>query len=269
MTTDNANYLESRHREKMVEYMFHAELLQEAWLNRDHGTIDVLRPDVDRMGYDLVLEYKNVVRYVQLKSSRHDATTKVQTVNARLAEKRGGCIVWIFYCEIEVDGNVRIQLNYRFFGGNPLETPALGDNVGKHTRANSKGQKGLRLNTRRIDKSAFTQLTEIHQLFDTPVPTVYSLKNDLIPIRALLPVTGQTNMSRLNWRSHEYIMSECPIQEAKIKFSALGNAAMTDKPQRVIRSGNPAVVVLAVEEHDRLRRLEASGVPTLGELLLN
>ena len=61
---------------------------------------------------------------------------------------------------------------------------------------------------------------------------------------------------------------EWPLQDAKNKFSELVNAALAGEPQRVTRRGRPAVVVLAVEEYDRLRRLERSQAPSLGELLL-
>ena len=64
-------------------------------------------------------------------------------------------------------------------------------------------------------------------------------------------------------------MTEWPLQDAKNKFSALVNAALAGEPQRVTRRGQPAVVVLASEEFERLSRLERSGAPTLGELLLD
>ena len=64
-------------------------------------------------------------------------------------------------------------------------------------------------------------------------------------------------------------MTEWPLQDAKNKFSALVNAALAGEPQRVTRRGQPAVVVLASEEFERLCRLERSGAPTLGELLLD
>ena len=47
-------------------------------------------------------------------------------------------------------------------------------------------------------------------------------------------------------------MVEWPLQDAKNKFSALVNAALAGEPQRVTRRGQPAVVVLAAEEYDRL-----------------
>ena len=64
-------------------------------------------------------------------------------------------------------------------------------------------------------------------------------------------------------------MAEWPLQDAKNKFSALVNAALAGEPQRVTRRGQPAVVVLATEEFERLCRVERSGAPTLGELLLD
>lgn len=63
-------------------------------------------------------------------------------------------------------------------------------------------------------------------------------------------------------------MTEWPLQDAKNKFSAVVNAALTGEPQRVTRRGHPAVVVLSADEYDRLCRLERSHAPTLGELLL-
>ncbi len=63
-------------------------------------------------------------------------------------------------------------------------------------------------------------------------------------------------------------MTEWPLQDAKNRFSAVVNAALAGEPQRVTRRGEPAVVVLAVDEYERLRRLEKEEAPSLGELLL-
>ena len=63
-------------------------------------------------------------------------------------------------------------------------------------------------------------------------------------------------------------MTEWPLQDAKNKFSALVNAALAGEPQQVTRRGQPAVVVLSVDEYERLRRLEKADAPTLGGLLL-
>ena len=63
-------------------------------------------------------------------------------------------------------------------------------------------------------------------------------------------------------------MTEWPLQDAKNRFSALVNAALAGEPQHVTRRGEPAVVVLAVDEYERLRRMERADAPTFTELLL-
>ena len=63
-------------------------------------------------------------------------------------------------------------------------------------------------------------------------------------------------------------MTEWALQDAKNRFSALVTAALAGEPQRVTRRGQPAVVVLAAADYERLCRLERSHAPSLGELLL-
>lgn len=58
------------------------------------------------------------------------------------------------------------------------------------------------------------------------------------------------------------------LQDAKNKFSAVVQAALAGVPQMVTRRGKPAVVVLAVEEYERLRLLARATAPTLPNLLL-
>ena len=63
-------------------------------------------------------------------------------------------------------------------------------------------------------------------------------------------------------------MVEWPLQDAKNRFSAVVDAALAGNPQQVTRRGKPAVVVLAVEEYERLRHMEKAAAPSLAELLL-
>ncbi len=63
-------------------------------------------------------------------------------------------------------------------------------------------------------------------------------------------------------------MTNWQLQDAKNRFSAVVDAALAGSPQSVTRRGKPAVVVLSVEEYERLCRLEKVNAPTLGELLL-
>ena len=63
-------------------------------------------------------------------------------------------------------------------------------------------------------------------------------------------------------------MSEWPLKDARNRFSAVVDAAIAGDPQRVTRRGKPAVVVLAMEEDERLCHLEKAKAPTFADLLL-
>ena len=63
-------------------------------------------------------------------------------------------------------------------------------------------------------------------------------------------------------------MTEWQLQDAKNRFSAVVDAAVAGDPQRVTRRGKPAVVVLAVEEYERLCHLEKAKAPMFADLLL-
>ena len=63
-------------------------------------------------------------------------------------------------------------------------------------------------------------------------------------------------------------MTEWALHDAKNRFSAVVNAAMSGEPQTVTRRGAPAVVVLSVEEYQRLCQAEIAGAPTFIDHLL-
>ena len=63
-------------------------------------------------------------------------------------------------------------------------------------------------------------------------------------------------------------MTDWPLHDAKNRFSALVDAALSGDPQRVTRRGRPAVVVVAVDEYERLRQAEKAGAPTFIDQLL-
>jgi prevent-host-death family protein len=58
------------------------------------------------------------------------------------------------------------------------------------------------------------------------------------------------------------------VQDAKNRFSEVVEAAR-EKPQTVTKHGKRAVVVVAVEEYDRLKKLEKQKAITFNEHLLN
>ena len=64
------------------------------------------------------------------------------------------------------------------------------------------------------------------------------------------------------------VTTEWQMQDAETRFSAVVKAALSGTPQRVTRLGRPAVVVMATEDYDRLRRRGAADAPSLARLLL-
>ena len=63
-------------------------------------------------------------------------------------------------------------------------------------------------------------------------------------------------------------MSAWQLQDAKNRFSAVVDAALSGEPQHVTRRGRPAVVVLAQDEYERLCELDDAAAPTFAQLLL-
>ncbi|WP_454619592.1 type II toxin-antitoxin system Phd/YefM family antitoxin [Bradyrhizobium cenepequi] len=64
-------------------------------------------------------------------------------------------------------------------------------------------------------------------------------------------------MTRRNWS----------VQDAKNRFSEVVEAARR-APQTVTKHGRPTVVVVDIEEYDRLRRLERASAPSFADVLL-
>ena len=64
-------------------------------------------------------------------------------------------------------------------------------------------------------------------------------------------------------------LAKWSLQDAKNKFSAMVEAAKQGKPQVVTKRGEPAVVVISVEDFARLRLLEKMSAPSFNEHLLN
>lgn len=63
-------------------------------------------------------------------------------------------------------------------------------------------------------------------------------------------------------------MTQWALQDAKNRFSAVVDAALAGQPQQVTRRGKPAVVVLSVNEYDRLRNHTAQSASSFIEHLL-
>jgi hypothetical protein len=159
------HYLKSRYREKVVEHIFVGELLRYLWVNGLDG-VEILRPEVDASGYDVVLTLARVVRHVQIKCSVDGGKARDQKVNASLAQQPSGCVVWVV-----VDNQTLQFRNLLWFGdkpGKPLPDIRSFRNA-KQARANAEGIKAYRANTKIIPKSRFSPLNDmaalVHALF--------------------------------------------------------------------------------------------------------
>ena len=157
--TDTAHFLESGLREKIIEYLFIGDLLRCLW-RQGSRDIEVLRADVDKAGYDIVLNSNGVLRHVQFKSSYQDAKTSRVSININLAQKPSGCVIWIWFNPDTMELGP-----FRWFGGMPGEPlPPLGDRVGKHTKGDRTGLKAERPNIRVINKGQFTSISTMDKV---------------------------------------------------------------------------------------------------------
>ena len=150
--------------ENMIEHAFISEIMQEAWI-RNENTIEVLRSEVDDSGYDIVLSYGNITRFIQLKTSEQDGKTSKQKLNLSLSKRENGCIVWIVR---SIDtSTMRFKFRYRFFGSRiGGEFPDVSSyNISRHSKADSKGEKKERGNFRDVPKGEFAEIENISELF--------------------------------------------------------------------------------------------------------
>lgn len=166
MTVDqNLSSYQSTFREKIVEHQFITDLMVHEW-RMQASQIDILRPEIDRCGYDLVVSRKSVVRYIQIKSSIFGGATQSQNVHTNLLTKPDGCIVWVV---------TKSDLTlHSYIVAIPIVGQALGTNgliVAKHTKGNAQGVKLARPNIRVIPKSKFTACPSMPALFDLLFPS--------------------------------------------------------------------------------------------------
>jgi hypothetical protein len=154
-----AHSQDSSLREQALGHRFLAELLSLMW--RDgRRDIEVLKSEVDRSGYDIVLEANGIIRHVQLKSSFIGSQVREVSVSTKLLAKPGGCVIWL-----EFDPDTLAIKKYLWFGGAPGSAlPDLGSKVSRHSKANSKGQKLERPMHRVVGKGRFESLLDINLL---------------------------------------------------------------------------------------------------------
>ena len=158
---DTAHFIQSSLRENVLEHIFVGELLRTLWVHLRHD-IEILRAEVDSAGYDLVLECNGVLRHVQLKTSYRGSKTSSVNVNAKIADKPCGCVIWIEFDPASLEMN-----GFRWLGGRPKEPIlSLGDRIGRHTRGDRTGKRGARPNIRVLSKSKFESLRTMNEVVE-------------------------------------------------------------------------------------------------------
>lgn len=172
----------SSHREVLIEHLFVGEIMRCLWM-RGISQLEVLQPQVDDSGYDLVFELNAIMRHVQLKSSMNSAATAEVPASLNLLSKPGACVIWIQF------DPATIQLGpFLWFGGVPgarmPDTATL--KIAKHSRANANGVKAERPNHRVIPKRMFEKVDDINgiiaRLFgplQIPAPSSLAVDDEL------------------------------------------------------------------------------------------
>lgn len=152
----------SSYREALLEHLFAGEVMRHVWLSGVRR-LEVLKPQVDDGGFDLVLETVDVARHIQLKATFKGSTVRRFTVNSALARKPSGCVICVIFDQHT------LQLGpFHWYGGPPKQPlpSLLGFPVAKHTKANATGVKTWRPNQRTVPLSAFEPVPTIPLLAD-------------------------------------------------------------------------------------------------------
>jgi hypothetical protein len=152
---------DSSPREKVLEHIFIGDLLRTLWCQGIYD-VDVLRVEVDRGGYDVVLEWRGVTRHIQLKGSYSTAKTATVNLNVNLATKPSGCVIWLM-CD---PGTMELG-PFLWLGDRPGKpVPHLGDKIAKHSRGNRTGHKAERPNIRVLRRSRFKTLNDMPEVIE-------------------------------------------------------------------------------------------------------
>ena len=156
----SAHSLHSSYRESLLEHLFAGEIMRHLWLS-GVKRLEVLKPQVDDGGYDLVLETAKVVRHIQLKATFQGSKVSRFSINTALGSKPSGCVVVLKFDPRTLDLGP-----FYWFGGLPAKPlPDLNEfPIAKHTKGNAEGIKNLRASIRVVPLSRFQEVAKIEDL---------------------------------------------------------------------------------------------------------
>src|ERR1700737_2706935 len=155
----SAHWSDSRLREQALAHVFLGLLLTFMWRNGARD-IEVLKSEVDRGGYDVVLESNGVIRHIQLKSSFRGSKVREVDISTKLLRKPGGGILWL---DFDTE-RLAIERFYWFGGTAGTALPDLGLRVSRHSKGNSDGEKNERPIHRVLTRGRFETLANIGEV---------------------------------------------------------------------------------------------------------
>jgi hypothetical protein len=157
----SAHSSDSSLREQALGHLFLGQLLAFMWRTGARD-IEVLKSEVDRGGYDIVLEGNGAIRHIQLKSSFRGSKVREVDVSTKLLRKPSGCILWL-----EFDPETLAIERFYWFGGRAGSAlPDLGLRVSRHSKGNSVGQKNERPIHRVLTRGRFEALANISEVVE-------------------------------------------------------------------------------------------------------
>lgn len=153
---------DSSYRESLLEHLFTGAVMSHLW-QRSYTRLEVLKPQVDNSGYDVVMEANGIVRHIQLKTSYIGSATARVNVHLALARKPSGCVIWIKFRPSTLDLGP-----FLWFGGAPGQklTSITDWKITKHPKGNAQGVKLERPNLRVVPRARFTELATIDQVVE-------------------------------------------------------------------------------------------------------
>jgi len=167
---NSENSTRSSQRESIIEHLFIGEILKVLWNDKTTTQVEVLKPQVDDAGYDIVIECKrnsksdtSIPCYIQLKSSFEGSKTAKVSLSERLTKKPNWCVIWIFF-----DRNTLSLGPYCCFGASPGQ-PSL-DTANFKTTKHTRGGKAYRPGHRDVPKGKFGKPVSIQVLIDKLFP---------------------------------------------------------------------------------------------------
>ena len=170
---NSENSTRSSLRESIIEHFFIGELLKALW-NKRTTQVEVLKPQVDDAGYDIVIDCNrnpksdtSIPCYIQLKSAFVGSKTAKVSLSKKLTSKPHWCVIWVFF-----DPKFTLK-SFLCFG---TATGQTSSDIAKlkptkHSKGDATGNKAIRPGHYDVPKGNFIELAKIQSVIDKLFPT--------------------------------------------------------------------------------------------------